>query len=97
MFRVTFTVGEILYEILARNVDTDNHPYLVSVSDLEFEDKSSLIVSPNGDEARKRFGEVNQINIPVSELILIEEIPDRDKRITMLEIATDKEDVNAKL
>lgn len=92
MYRVTFSINEKVYEVLARCIDTDSHPYLIYISELEFEDRSNLIISPNGDKARKRFGEVNEIIIPVNGLRLIEEIPDCDERVTPLKVATDEKD-----
>jgi len=90
MFRVTFAVEDKKYEVLARVVDTTSHPFLIYISDLEFEDRTSLIISPNGDEARKRFGDVGQVAIPVSGLRLLEEIPDCNERITSLKVAANE-------
>lgn len=86
MFRVTFELTGKIFEVLADEVDTESHPYLIYIREFEFEDQSSLIISPNGNEARKRFGNVEQIAIPVSALKLLEQIPDKEERISTLQV-----------
>jgi hypothetical protein len=78
MYRVNFTISGTAYELLAEKIDFA-HPYFVAVEELSFPDQSSLVISPNGNEARKRFGEARRLLLPVQSVICIEEIAGKDK------------------
>ncbi len=84
MFRVTFTVLGEDYELLCRSIDFEEHPLFVILSDLHFEDQSEIIISPNGDKARRRFGGVNRVRVLSHHVHLIEEIPTEAKKVTTL-------------
>lgn len=87
LYRITFVLMDKTYEVLAKTVDFESHPFLVQVEDFEFEDQSSLIISPNGSESRKRFGEVDKLHIPVQSVKLLEEIPEPESKVSTLKIA----------
>jgi len=79
IFRVTFEFQDEIYQVLCNDIDLESHPYLVIIEGIEFEDQSSPIISPDGDKARKRFGDVEKISIPINALSLIEEIESKEK------------------
>jgi hypothetical protein len=78
MYRVNFTISGTAYELHAERIDFA-HPYFVTVEELAFPDQSSLVINPNGNEARKRFGEARRLLLPVQSVICIEEIAGKDK------------------
>ena len=79
IYRVTFSLEEDTFQVLCKTIDFEDHPYLVTIEDIEFEDQSNVIISPDGDKARKRFGDVERIRIPVSALRLVEEIQSKER------------------
>ena len=87
--RVVFTVEGKTYEVLARELDF-SRSYFVGLADLYFADQSQLVVTPYGDEARKRFGEAQRLLLPAQAILVIEEIPARDK-IRRLSVAREDE------
>jgi len=86
IYKITFEFDKKIYEILANDIDFENHPYLLVVEQLEFEDQTGVIISANGNESRKRFGDVDRLHIPIQSVKLIEEIASKEK-IKTLKIA----------
>ncbi len=78
MYKITFKYDTKIFEIHAKTLDM-THPYFVSIKGLFFEDQSNLVITPNGDEARKKFGQCKHILIPLQNVNLIEEIDDKGK------------------
>ncbi len=87
--RITFEFDNKQYEVLSKDVDVHFHPYLIRITNLTFEDKSKVIVTSLGDDARKRFGEVEEIMIPMSQIKLIETIPSAEEKVTSLRKVSD--------
>ena len=73
LYRVHFKWKEKDVELTAKSLDL-THPYFVSIKDLVFADKASLIINPAQDEIRKHFGKANHLMIPFQTVILIEEL-----------------------
>lgn len=84
MNRIIFSSEGNNYRILSDSVDIHHHPYFIKVSNLMFEDQSNLIISAFGDEARKRFGEVKELLIPLQQIQLVEVIESPNKKVTQL-------------
>lgn len=87
--RVTFEYNNKEYQVLSSDIDVHYHPYLIRVSQLSFEDQSNIIISSIGDEARKRFGEVEEILVPMQQIRLIETIPSSEEKVTTLRKVVD--------
>lgn len=87
MYRVTFEVKDKMYELIAKSVDLTNHPFLMVVEDFEFEDNATLIISPNGNETRKRFNDVKRIYVPMQSLKLLEEISNTIAKVSPIKVA----------
>jgi len=84
IYRVTFSVGDKMHQVMCRKVEQDIPPFFVIISDLIFEDQSKHIVTPFGDEARHRFGECIRLKIQAHYVHLIEELEDEDSKVTNL-------------
>lgn len=50
------------------------HPYFVSITGLQFRERSTVIIDPDGDELRREFGDAFNIMIPFQNVSLIEEL-----------------------
>ena len=79
LYKVYFTWNEKDVELTAKNLDM-THPYFVSIKDIVFKRKESLIIDPSQDEIQKNFGESHHIMIPFQTVKLIEELPDEEKK-----------------
>ncbi|MCG8452026.1 MAG: DUF1820 family protein [Spirochaetales bacterium] len=77
IYRVHFTWEEKTIVLKAKNLDL-THPYFVSIKDLIFAKSTSLIIDPNEDEVRKKFGEAHHLMIPIQSVSLIEECPEEE-------------------
>jgi hypothetical protein len=86
IYKITFEFDKKTYEILANEIDLESHPYLLVAEQLEFEDQTGIIISANGDESRKRFGDVDRLHIPMQSVKLIEELASKEK-VTALKVA----------
>ena len=73
IYRVYFKWKDKDVELTAKSLDL-SHPYFVSIKDLVFVDKSSLIINPAQDDVRRDFGKANHLMIPFQTVTLIEEI-----------------------
>ncbi|MFH1729547.1 MAG: DUF1820 family protein [Pseudomonadota bacterium] len=78
MYRVSFKLETKNYEVMAKTLDM-SHPYFVTIKDLHFEDQSAIVISPSGNESKKRFEASKFIMIPLQSLALIEEVNDKQK------------------
>jgi len=77
LYKVHFTWKEKEVELAAKSLDL-THPYFVSIKDIVFPEKGSLIIDPAYDEIRKSFGKANHLMIPFQTVSLIEEYRDED-------------------
>lgn len=76
IYKVFFTWKEKEIELTAKKLDL-THPYFVSIKDLVFPEKKSLIIDPSEDEILKRFGECEHLMIPFQSVSLIEELSEQ--------------------
>ena len=72
MYRVHFKWKDKDVELTAKSLDL-THPYFVSIKDIVFPEKGSLIIDPTYDEIQKYFGKSNHLMIPFQTVTLIEE------------------------
>ena len=73
IYRVHFMWKDKARTIEARGLDM-THPYFVSITELLFPERSTVIIDPNDDELRREFGEAHHIMIPFQSVQLIEEL-----------------------
>lgn len=73
LYRVHFKWKEKEVSLSARKLDL-THPYFVSIKDLVFPKKATLIFDPQEDELRRNFGEAEHLMIPFQTVTLIEEL-----------------------
>ena len=73
LYRVHFKWKEKEVSLSARKLDL-THPYFVSIKDLVFPKKPTLIYDPQDDELRRSFGEAEHLMIPFQTVTLIEEL-----------------------
>jgi hypothetical protein len=77
LYKVHFKWNDKDVELTAKSLDL-THPYFVSIKDMVFPEKGSLIIDPSADEIRKNFGKANHLMIPFQTVALIEEYKDED-------------------
>ena len=76
LFKVYFKWKEKDSELLARELDM-THPYFVSIKDIVFPAKASIIIDPSQDELQKSFGKSKNIMLPFQTVTLIEELDEK--------------------
>ena len=92
LYKVYFKWKDKNVELMAKSLDL-THPYFVSIKDLVFPKKESLIIDPNQDEVRKAFGNSDHVMIPFQTVSLIEEIKDENaKRVMPFSVVEDKKE-----
>ena len=77
LYRVHFKWKEKEVSLSARKLDL-THPYFVSIKDLVFPKKPTLIFDPQEDELRRNFGEAEHLMIPFQTVTLIEELNEQE-------------------
>lgn len=77
LYKVHFKWKDKDVELAAKSLDL-THPYFVSIKDIIFPEKGSLIIDPASDEIQKHFGKANHLMIPFQTVSLIEEYKDED-------------------
>ena len=82
LYKVYFKWKEKDVELMAKSLDL-THPYFVSIKDIVFTDKQSLIIDPSQDEVQKQFGKSNHLMIPFQTVILIEEVNEEPDKVIM--------------
>ena len=73
LYKVHFKWKEKDVELTAKSLDL-THPYFVSIKDIIFPDKASLIINPARDDVLKEFGNAHHLMIPFQTVSLIEEM-----------------------
>ncbi len=73
LYKVHFTWQKKDVILKARNLDL-THPYFVSIKDLVFSSRNSLIIDPTEDDLKNTFGKTDHVMIPFQTVLLIEEI-----------------------
>ena len=82
LYRVYFKWKDKDVELTAKSLDL-THPYFVSIKDLVFADKASLIINPAQDEVRSEFGKASHLMIPFQTVTLIEELSEETGKKVM--------------
>ena len=72
LYKVHFKWKDKDVELSATSLDL-THPYFVSIKDIIFQKKDSLIIDPAHDDVLKHFGNANHLMIPFQTVTLIEE------------------------
>ena len=90
LYKVQFKWKEKDVDLTAKSLDL-THPYFVSIKDIVFPEKGSLIIDPTDDEIRKDFGKANHLMIPFQTVTLIEEYKDEEAaRVMPFSVVEDK-------
>ncbi|UCF97624.1 MAG: DUF1820 family protein [Spirochaetaceae bacterium] len=76
LYRVHFKWKDKEVQLTAKSLDL-THPYFVSIKDLVFSDKKTLIINPAEDDIIKAFGNSKHLMIPFQTVLLIEELEER--------------------
>ena len=87
LYRVHFKWKDKEVRLTAKSLDL-THPYFVSIKDLVFSDKKSLIINPAEDDIIKAFGNSKHLMIPFQTVLLIEEVEEREgavRRFTLVD------------
>jgi hypothetical protein len=87
LYRVHFKWKEKEVQLTAKSLDL-THPYFVSIKDLVFSDKKTLIINPAEDDIIKAFGNSKHLMIPFQTVLLIEEVEERKgavRRFTLVD------------
>jgi hypothetical protein len=74
-------------QLTAKSLDL-THPYFVSIKDLVFTDKKTLIINPAEDDIIKAFGNSKHLMIPFQTVLLIEEVEETEgavRRFTLVD------------
>ncbi len=69
-------------ELTAKSLDL-THPYFVSIKNIVFPSKGSLIIDPSYEDVLKQFGKANHLMIPFQTVSLIEEYQEEDEKRVM--------------
>lgn len=94
LYKVYFKWKEKDVELTARSLDM-THPYFVSIKDLVFTNKGSLIINPSQDDVKKQFGDANHLMIPFQTVTLIEELKEEepdDGKVMQFTVVDESED-----
>ena len=91
LYKVYFKWKDKDVELIAKSLDL-THPYFVSIKDLIFPKKESLIIDPNQDVVRNSFGSSDHVMIPFQTVTLIEEIKDENRNKVMPFSVIDEEE-----
>jgi hypothetical protein len=79
IYRVHFKWRDKEVSLRARELDL-THPYFVSIKDLVFGAKPSLIIDPQEDEIRRAFVDTTNLMIPFQTVSLIEELAENAEK-----------------
>lgn len=82
LYKVYFKWKDKDVELTATSLDL-THPYFVSIKNIVFQNKGSLIIDPAQDEVVKHFGKANHLMIPFQTVTLIEEHKEEDTKRVM--------------
>jgi hypothetical protein len=80
LYRVHFKWKDKEVQLTAKSLDL-THPYFVSIKDLVFSDKKTLIINPSMDDIMKAFGSSKHLMIPFQTVLLIEELEERSSAV----------------
>ena len=94
LYRVHFKWKDKEIQLTAKSLDL-THPYFVSIKDLVFSDKKTMIINPAQDDIMKAFGNSKHLMIPFQTVLLIEELEEQDgavRRFTLIDQDSDGEE-----
>lgn len=74
IFRIQFLNQGQIYEIYARNVAHGALFGFVEVSDLRFDERSSLVVDPAQEKIKSEFAGVKSTYLPMHAIVRIDEV-----------------------
>lgn len=82
LYKVHFKWKDKDIELTATSLDL-THPYFVSIKDIKFPTKGSLIIDPSYEDVLKQFGKANHLMIPFQTVSLIEEYSEEEEKRVM--------------
>lgn len=86
LFRVSFVNHGKVYEVFARKVSASDLIGFVTVENLVFGERSSVVVDPSEERLRTEFAGVRRFQVPVHSVIRIDEVEKQGQaRIVPLE------------
>ena len=94
LYRVHFKWKDKEIQLTAKSLDL-THPYFVSIKDLVFSDKKTMIINPAIDDIMKAFGNSKHLMIPFQTVLLIEELEEQEgavRRFTLIDQDSDGEE-----
>jgi hypothetical protein len=94
LYRVHFKWKDKEIQLTAKSLDL-THPYFVSIKDLVFSDKKTMIINPAQDDIMKAFGNSKHLMIPFQTVLLIEELEEQEgavRRFTLIDQDSDGEE-----
>lgn len=94
LYRVHFKWKDKEIQLTAKSLDL-THPYFVSIKDLVFSDKKTMIINPAQDDIMKAFGNSKHLMIPFQTVLLIEELEEQEgavRRFTLIDQDGDGEE-----
>ena len=76
LFQVRFSMKDEKepWEVTAKSVYPSDFMGLITIEDFVFRDQTKMVILPEEDQARKRFGKTEKLHIPYHQLIFIEEV-----------------------
>ena len=90
LYKVYFKWKDKDVELKAKSLDL-THPYFVSIKDIVFTARPSVIINPAQDDVRKEFGNANHLMIPFQTVTLIEELQeDAGEKVMPFTVVEDK-------
>lgn len=77
LYKVSFLNQGKSYELYARGVHSSELWGFTTISDLVFDDASSLIVDPAEEKLREEFKDTRVLHLPIQSILRIEEVEKR--------------------
>ena len=77
LYKVTFLDQGKSYELYARSVHSSDLWGFTTISELVFEDASSLIIDPSEEKLRDEFKDTKSLHLPIQAILRIEEVEKR--------------------
>lgn len=78
MYKISFLNQGKVYELFARQVAGSDLSYgFIEVSELVFDNDSSVVIDPTEERMREEFADVEVLHIPMHSVIRIEQVKKR--------------------
>lgn len=90
LYKVSFLDQGKSYELYARSVHSSELWGFTTISDLVFEDASSLIVDPAEEKLREEFKDTRALHLPIQSILRIEEVEKRGSAAIRDAVSGDK-------